>query len=453
MSKAMKLSAKDLQLPENRQKYTVCIVGCGRTGLITASLFVKANFSVIGVDSSRHLIHHLKKGKFPFTEIHLRKFVEPQVKNSRFRATTNLRKAVSESNIIIIGVSAILDKKKKTDYSRLEKICQDIGMSLTRGSLVIFQNTMGPGMTETLAKEALELASGLEAGTDFGLAYSSILNNSLHPVKKVPIGIRAVGGLTKRSLKVACLLLETVTKGKVIRVKQLKTAEAVKLLEEGYKEINIAFANEFAQYCEKTGIDFVKVREIINPLKFSRLAGLHTSRDSYLLVEDAETVDVKLRLLSLSTKINDEALDHAIRLLRDALRVCQRPLRRAKISVFGISALPNRKKVTNSAVKKLVKLLKKKGAMVQVYDPFFSQKELKNLDYDAETNLSRTVEGKDCILVAVAHDRFTRLNLRRLQMLMRQPATIVDMGQVIDPMKAENAGFIYRGLGRGVWTK
>jgi UDP-N-acetyl-D-mannosaminuronic acid dehydrogenase len=453
MSKAMKLAAKDLQMPENRQKYTICIVGCGRTGLITASLFVKANFSVIGIDSNRHIIHQLKRGKSPFTEIHLRKFIEPQVKNSRFRATTNLRKAVSESSIIIIGVSTILDKKKKNDYSRLEKTCKDIGMILNAGSLVIFQNTMGPGMTETFAKETLELASGLEAGTDFGLAYSSILNNSLYPVKKIPNGVRVVGGLTKRSLKVACLLLETVTKAKVIRVKQLKTAEAVKLLEEGYKDINIAFANEFARYCEKAGIDFVKVREIINPLQFSKLAGLHTSRDSYLLVEEAETVDVKLRLLSLSTKINDETLDHAIRLLRDALRICQRPLRRAKISVFGISAFPNRKKVTNSATKKLVKFLKKKGATVQVYDPFFSQKELKNLGYDAETNLSKTVEGNDCILVAVAHDRFNRLNLRRLQMLMRQPAAIVDMGQVIDPIKAEKAGFIYRGLGRGVWSK
>ena len=101
MSKAMKLAAKDLQSPENRQKYTICIVGCGRIGLITASLLVKTNFKVIGVDSNPHIIHQLKKGKSPFTETHLRKLIEPHIKNSYFRATTNLRKAVSESNIII----------------------------------------------------------------------------------------------------------------------------------------------------------------------------------------------------------------------------------------------------------------------------------------------------------------------------------------------------------------
>jgi UDP-N-acetyl-D-mannosaminuronic acid dehydrogenase len=453
MSKVMKLAGKDLESQEKRQEITVSLVGCGRTGLVTACLFAEASFNVICVDSSSHTVHQLKKRKSPFTETDLRKFIEPRIKDSQFRATTNLRKAVSESDIIIVGVPASLDKKRKPDYSRLEKTCRDVGMSLNAGSLIIFQTTMGPGMTETLAKEALENASGLEAGTDFGLAYSSTLNNSTHPSKHVSNDTKVVGGITKRSLKVACLILESITKGEIVRVKNIKTAEAVKLLEEAYKDVNIAFANEFAHFCENAGIDFVKVRNIINPLKFSRMAGLHTSRDSYFLVEEAEAVDVKLRMLSLSTKINDETLDHSIRLVRDALKSCQKPLRRAKISVFGISSLPNRKKAANSATKKLVKLLKKKGASVQVYDPFFSQKELLNMGYTAEATLSKTVEGTDCLVVAVAHDRFTRLNLRRLQMLMKQPVAMVDMGQVIDPAKAEKAGFVYRGFGRGVWTK
>ena len=453
MSTVMKLAGKDLESQEKRREYTVCVVGCGRTGLVTACLFAEAGFKVIGVDSSSHTIHQLKRKKSPLTESDLRKFIEPRIKDSQFRATTNIRKAVSESDVIMICVPASLDKKKKPDYTRLEKTCRDIGMSLKSGSLIIFQNTMGPGMTETLAKETLENASGLEAGNDFGLAYSSTLNNTPGPSKDMGNGTKVVGGITKRSLKVACLILDTITKPEIIRVKNIKTAEAVKLLEEAYKDVNIAFANEFAQFCENAGIDFVKVRNIINPRKFSRMAGLHTSRDSYFLVDEAEAVDVKLRMLSLSTKINDETLDHTIRLVRDALRSCQKPLRRAKISVFGVSSLPNRKKATNSAPKKLVKLLKKRGALVQVYDPFFSQKELTNIGYTAEATLSKTVEGTDCLIVAVAHDRFMRMNLRRIKMLMKQPAAIVDMGQVVDPVKAEKAGFVYRGFGRGVWTK
>ncbi|UCC57662.1 MAG: nucleotide sugar dehydrogenase [Candidatus Bathyarchaeum sp.] len=453
MSRIMKLASKDVESPEKRREYTVCIVGCGRKGLITACLFTEAGFNVIAVDSNRHTIHQLKRGKSPFTESDLRKFIEKHTKNSQFRSTTNLRKAVSESNIIIFCVTPSLEKGKKPDYSRLEKACRDVGMSLTSGSLIVFQNTMGPGMTESLAKETLENASGLEAGTDFGLAYSSILSASRQLSKDVAKCTRVVGGITKRSLKVTCLILDTITKGEIVRVKNIKTAEAVKLLEGAYKDVNIAFANEFAQFCEKAGIDFVKVQNTINPLKFSRIAGLHRSRDSYFLVDEAEAEDVRLRMLSLATRINDETLDHALRLVRDALRSCQKGLRRAKIAVFGISSLPNRKRVVNSAAKKLVNLLKKRGASVKVYDPFFSLKELLSMGYTAESSLSKTVEGADCLVVAVAHDRFARLNLRRIQILMRKPAAIVDMGQVVDPFKAERMGFVYRGFGRGVWTR
>ena len=367
-------------------------------------------------------------------------------------ATTNLRKAVSESDIIIIGIKASLDRNRKPDYSKLEKACKEVGMSLNPGSIIMFQNTMGPGMTETIVKKTLEIASGLEAGTTFGLAYFSTLNNSTHLSKSFVNCTKVVGGITKRSLKVACLLLETITKGEIIRVKDIKTSEAVRLLEEAYKDVNIAFANEFAIFCEKAGIDFVKVRNIMSPIKFSKLRGLNNSRDSYFLIEEAEADGVKLRMLSLSTKINDETLDHAIRLIRDSLRICQKTLRRARISMLGISALANKKRASNSASKKLVKLLNKRGVSVKVYDPFFSHKELLSMGFEAETSLWKTVEGTDCLVVAVAHDRFTRLNLRRLQMLMRQPAAMVDMGQVVDPTKAKKVGFVYRGFGRGPWA-
>ena len=326
-------------------------------------------------------------------------------------------------------------------------------MSLTQGSLIIFQNIIGLGITETLAKETLETASGLEAGKVFGLAYFSMLND-LTNVKKNGSGCtKVVAGINKRSMKVAALLLETVMKGEIVRVRDIKTAEAVKLLEEAYKDINIAFTNEFAQFCEKTQIDFVKIRNIVNPPKFTNMAGLRLPRDSYFLVEEAEAINMKLRMLSLSTKLNDETLEHTIRLIRDSLRSTQKTLRRSKISVLGVSAVPNKKRTTNSAAKKLIKLLTKRGTTIQVYDPLFSHRELLSMGYDAQTSLSKTVEGADCIVVAVAHDRFSRLNLKRLQMLMRQPAAIVDMGQVIDPAKAERAGFVYRGFGRGVWKK
>ena len=97
--------------------------------------------------------------------------------------------------------------------------------------------------------------------------------------------------------------------------------------------------------------------------------------------------------------------------------------------------------------------LRAKGAIVQVYDPFFSQKELTEYAFPAKKTLTKAVEGTDCLLIAVGHDRFKRLNLRRIKFLMKKPSAIVDMGHVIDPVKAEKEGFVYRGAGRGVWFK
>ncbi len=458
MAVTMKLAREDIDTPEKREKYTVSVVGCGRVGLPTACLFAEVGFKVIGVDSNQRIVNLLKKGKSPFTEPQLHAFIEKQVKNRHFTATTNARKAASASDVIIINVPTPVDKKKKPDYSHIEKTCREVGMGLRSGSLIIFQSTMGPGVTETLAKETLENASGLKAGIDFGLAYCPICATSEQTLEDITTRTRVVGAINQQSLNVACLILGTITKGEIVKVRDIKTAEAVKLFEKAYQDVNVALANEFANFCEKAGIDFVEAWNPINPqqhhcLQFPGIADVHVLEDSYLLVEEAKAMNAKLRMLTLARKINDETLNHTLHLVRDALRSCQKTLRRAKVSIFGVSSRPNMKESRGSSTKNLVNTLKKKGASVQVYDPFFSHKELSKMGYSAKETLTKTVEGADCIIIAVGHDRFRRLNLRRIKIFVKKPAAIVDMGRVVDPAKAEKEGFVYRGFGRGVWAK
>ena len=458
MAVTMKLAAEDIDLPEKREKITVTVVGCGRVGLATACLFAEVGFKVIGVDSNRRVVDLLKKSRSPFTESPLREFLEKQVKSSRFTATTSARKAASASDVIIISVPTPVDKKKKTDYSHIEKTCREVGMGLRSSSLVIFQSTMGPGMTEILAKETFENASGLKAGTGFGLAYCPVFAVPRRTLEDITTRARVVGAINQQNLEATCLLLGTITKGKIVKVRDIKTAEAAELFKKAHQDVNVALANEFAHFCEKAGIDFVEACNAVgsNPhhsLQFSGISEVRASEDSLLLLEEAEALNVKLRMLTLARKINDEKLDHTLHLVREALRSCQKPLRRAKISVFGVSSRPNLKEPRGSSTKKLVNILKKRGVSVQVYDPFFSPEELSKLGYPAKATLTKTVEGVDCIIVAVGHDRFRRLNLRRLTVFVKKPAAIVDMGHVIDPAKAEKEGLVYRGLGRGVWTK
>jgi UDP-N-acetyl-D-mannosaminuronate dehydrogenase len=146
-------------------------------------------------------------------------------------------------------------------------------------------------------------------------------------------------------------------------------------------------------------------------------------------------------------------LTYTLHLARDALHSCGKTIRRAKISVLGVSSRPNAKELRGSPTKKLASALRRRGSLVQVYDPLYTYRELLKMGYPAKTTLTKTVEGMDCIIITVGHDRFRGLNLGRIKIFVKKPAAIVDMGHVIDPDKAEKEGFIYRGVGRGVWTK
>ncbi len=453
----MKLERNDLDSLEKCRAYTVTVVGCGRFGLPHACLFAEAGFKVIGVDSDQRVIDLLKRGRTSFAEPKLDALVKRHVKNGRLTATSDARKAALISDVILFVVAIPVDRKKKPNYFRLEKACKDVGMGLRSGSIVISTSATSPGVTETLLKETLERASGLKAGVDFGLAYSPIRAAPGRMLQDITTGGRVVAAASEQSLKVACLFLSTIVKGEIIKVRDIKTAEAVKLFENVNNDVNIALTNEFAHFCEKARIDIVEVQKAANMqpsfhVLTPMIVGGNVSRDSYLLLDEADAVNVKLRMLTVARRINDEMLGHMLHLVRDALKSCGKPMRRAKISVFGASCRPNLKEPRGSLTKKFVSMLSKKGALVKVYDPFFSHKELIDMGYLAERTLTKTVEGTDCLVIMVRHDRFRRLNLRKIKLLVKKPAAIVDMGHIIVPQKAEREGFVYRGVGRGIWT-
>jgi nucleotide sugar dehydrogenase len=458
MLTAMMLEEGALDSREKRRKYTVNVVGCGRIGLPTACLFAEAGFQVIGSDVNSRVVSLLNKGKAPFSETQLETLLEKHVRNGFFSATTNLRKAAAKSDIIIFVVPTPIDKKKKPEYSFIESPSKEVGMGLRAGSIVIVASTTGPGITETVIKETLENASGLMAGVDFGLAYSPTRAAPGRVLRDITNYPRIVGAINERSLKVASIVLSTIVKGGIIKVNDMKTAEAIKLFENIYRDVNIALANDLAEFCEKAGIDYLEAQKAANTQPFCHLlvpgiVGGHIPKDPYLLLEEAENLNTKLRLPLLARKINDEKPAHAVRLVRDALKHCGIPLRRAKIAILGVSYRPNVKEPRGSKTEDLVKRLRAKGATVQVYDPFYSQKELTEMGYPAQKTLTKVVEGADCLIIAVGHGRFKRLNLKRIKHLMKKPSALVDLGHVTEPAAVEREGFIYRGIGRGVWTR
>jgi len=457
-SAAMKLEARDLDTAEKRRKYTVCVVGCGRIGLPTACAFAETGFQVIGVDTDPSIVSTLRKGKAPFVETGLAALVKKHVKSSRLKATGDAIKTISRSDIVLIVVATIVDEKKKPNYSYVEKACKDVGMGLRRGMLVIVASTVGPSITETLVKDTLENASGLKAGKDFGLANSPTRAAPGRVLQDLENYARIVGAINEESFKIADLILRTICRGKIIKVRDMRTAETVKLFENVYRDVCLALSNDFGLLCEKIKIDYLEAQAAANTQPYCHLlrpgiVGGHIPKDPYLLLEEAENVGASLSLVALARKINDEMPQHAVQLAREALSRYQKPFRRAKIALLGVSYSPDNKEHRGSAINRMVKVFTDKGALVRVFDPLYSYKELKDLGYPAERTLSKAVEGTDCIVIVVGHNRFRRMNLKKLKLLMTKSAVIVDMGHVIEPERAEKAGFIYRGVGRGVWAK
>jgi len=454
-SAAMKIEAKHLNTPEKRGKYTVCMVGCGRIGLPTACAFAEAGFQVIGVDADPSVVSTLKKGKAPFVETGLSALVKKHVRSGRLTSTTDTQKAVSQSDIIVIVVATVVDEKKRPNYSYMEKACKDVGMGLRRGSLVIIASTVGPGITETLIKDTLENASGLKACEDFGLVNSPTRAAPSRILQDLATYARVVGAEDEKSFKVASLVLETVVKGGIVRVRDSRTAETVKLFENVYRDVCLALSNDFGLLCEKMKVDYLEAQSAANTQPYCHLlrpgiVGGHIPKDPYLLVWEAENVGARLNLACLARRVNDQMPEHTVQLTRDALSKYQKPLRRAKIALLGVSYSPNTKEHRGSAIDTLVKLFTSKGAIVRVFDPLYTYEELRDLGYPAERSLEKTVEGTDCIVTVVGHNRFKKLNWRKLKLLMTKSAAVVDMGHVVDPEKAKKAGFVYRGLGRGV---
>jgi UDP-N-acetyl-D-mannosaminuronic acid dehydrogenase len=410
------------------------------------------------MDLNPQIVDQINRGVSPFLEPNLERLIKKNLREGRLTATSDPKLSIPKSDIIIIVVNTPINDKKRPDYSNLENACRDIGLNLKPGSLIILQSTVGPGITETLIKETLEASSGLKAGKDFGLAFSPIRATAgrvIHDIINYP---RILAAIDKQSLAAARAVLKTIIKGEIVEVSNIKTAEAVKLFENIYRDVNLALANEFAEFCEKSGIDYIEAQKAANTQPYCHLLspGIisgHIPKDPYLLIEEAENLGVKMRLPIVARKVNDDSVKRALELIRDAFRAMEKTLKRSKIVVMGISYKPNVKEVKGSLVINLVKTLKDKGVRVSVFDPFYSFEEIRDLGLPAEENFTKTLESSDCIVIAVGHDKIKRLNLGKISVLMRKPAALVDLAHIIDPARAEKEGFIYRGLGRGVWSK
>jgi UDP-N-acetyl-D-mannosaminuronic acid dehydrogenase len=443
MPPALHLKPEDIDTPEKRQNYTVGIVGCAARGIQFAKAFADAGYRVVCVESDQSIVKCLSKANLVFAEKEAKAKWRTQLRTGQLNATSELAKAAAQCSILVVCVNAKIDEKHNPDYQELQTLTKQLGAALQRETLIIYAGTAGFGFVAGNFKENLENTAALKAGADFALAYSPPNPTSQTDLANAELKVAAND---KASLNAAVTILATLTSKPVLKFADVKTAELAALFAAVQRDVNVALANELAVFCEVAGMDYTATQQLLDGESsgFSAAVSDEGNRsEAYLLLESADALNVKLRLVALARQVNEEQAKHAVSLVQDALRNGGKPLRRARIAVLGVEGADA-----------LVELLETKGAKVTWFNPAVSgEEESEENPHASKKTLNEAVEGTDCLVVLAGEAQAGNLSFKRLLALMRNPAALVDLTGLLDPVKVEEAGFVYRGLGRGVWKR
>jgi len=432
---------------------TVAVVGLGRIGLPTAVSFAESGAKVIGIDIDPVVVSEAEKGRSKFIdEPGLNELLSRMVESGKLTVTTGVE-SVEKADMVIVAVPTPVNEEKVPDYSYINAACTDISNHLKEGSLVVVESTVGPGYVERVIVPLLEKGSGLKAGKDFGVASCPERANPgaiLRDMRSVP---RIVGGIDSRSLEAAAAIYEKVFGVKVVRVSSPKAANAAKLMENIFRDVNIALANEFALLFERLGIDTDEVIKacstkynFVPHFPGAGVGGPCLPSNSYYLISESIRVGNIPYLVRMAREINDRMPEHVVALVMEAMNEAGKVVKGSRITILGLSYKPNIRDLQLSPMEKVCAKLKDMGAGLKLFDPYYGGEMV--FGNMVEASLEKAVSGSDCILVGTAHKEIRSLDVKMLARLSNMPAAIVDTSQAINPDEARRAGLVYRGVGR-----
>jgi len=324
-------------------------------------------------------------------------------------------------------------------------------MESAPGKLVVLESTVYPGVTEDVLKPILE-QGGLRAGQDFGLAYCPERYNPGDPEHTIEQVARIAGAITPAWGELTRALYQKIIKKPVNVVKDIKTAEAAKVIENTQRDLNIALMNELAMIFERMGIDIMDVIEAARTkwnfnvyLPGAGVGGHCLPVDPYYLVKKAEELGYHARIITAGRSINDYMPHHVFGMLVEALNQNMRALKNSHIIILGLSYKENVGDLRESPVRHLIKDIQKMEANITVLDPYIPGKKIQELGVIPGKDIYSDAVGADAIILMTAHDEFRTLDFGKLARLMRTKV-IIDGRRVFPP--EEMKGFTYRAIGR-----
>ena len=456
IKKIIDMNPQELKNSLISNSITVCVVGIGRIGLPTALSFANSGIPTIGLDINSKLVESVNSGIYPLKdEPDYDIIFDKVIKEKKFFATTKIEESVSKSDVILLSLPTPMDQNNVPDYSALRSVGSQLSEHLQEGALVIVESTIEPGFVEN---ELISLIEGsknrLMAEKNFGIGVCPETANPgeiMIDFTKLP---RLVAGINKKISELVYEIYNFVFPVELIRMPNCKTANAVKLTTNVFRDVNIAFVNELSLLFEKLGIDTMTVLEAAKT-KYNfqvhypgaGVGGPCLPVNSYQFINSAKHFgDEYLKIVQVGRKINESMPQHVVDLTINAFDEKKQFIENSNILILGISYKPNVKDIQLSPAKEIIKTFKNLKSNIKIYDPFYRSEKI--YDIVCEDNINDVISSIDAIVIITAHKEFKNLQLEELSSKMKNNI-LVDSRGIFDQISAKNAGLIFRGLGRG----
>lgn len=396
----------------------LAVVGLGYVGMPIAHAFSKKGLNVIGFDLNSEKIQMYKNGIDPTNEVG-----DDEIRSTNIRFTTD-GQDIKRAKFIIVAVPTPVNSDHTPDLSPVISASEIIGKNLTRGSIVVYESTVYPGCTEDICIPILERYSGLDCGVDFKVGYSPERINPGDKVHRLENIRKIVSGIDRESLEEIKAVYDIIIKVGTYPVSNLRTAEAVKVVENSQRDINIAFMNELAMVFDRMNIDTNEVIDGMNTkwnaLGFRPgLVGGHCiGVDPYYFTYEAEKLGYHSQIILNGRIVNDHMgefiADAAIRMMIVAGQAPQK----SKVIILGLTFKENCPDTRNSKVDDIIKHLNRFGIEPVIVDPWASERDAIS-EYGVRLTSLEDAKNADCVIVAVAHDAFRELSLEDIKKLYK----------------------------------
>lgn len=428
------------------KKEKLALVGLGYVGMPIAVAFAK-QVDVIGFDMNSEKIAKYRNGEDPTEEVG-----NDAIRESKVEFTDDER-LLRNARFIIVAVPTPVNQDKTPDLTPVEGASHTVGRNLQKGSVVVYESTVYPGVTEDICIPILEQESGLKCGTDFKIGYSPERINPGDKVHRLENIKKIVSGMDEEALDTIASVYEIVIKAGVHRAGSIKVAEAAKVVENSQRDINIAFINELAMAFDRMGIDTAEVIEAMNTkwnaLGFRPgLVGGHCiGVDPYYFVYEAEKLGYHSQIISSGRRVNDDMPQFIAEKIIKQLVLAGKKVRDSKVVFLGATFKENCPDVRNSKIMEIIAALKTFGIAPVLCDPMADPEEVKR-GYGYELTAFEDVKDADCLVLAVAHEKYRKMLLGQFDILFKRELkpsekVIIDIKSVLDKKEVETYGYSY----------